>query len=358
MRPLRLDVTGMTDASGNANIPIKLPQTGEWHELKLAASTSGPAEWAILASGTAITYGRGRRVTLGPELIQDGETVTVTVSGGPIQASVTGSVTGKSGSPEEILAAYAPQPNTIALDAGGPRQQLAGSPFLVPAGTGVAKRFVVPIGAVAIRLNWSGIGSFHTQTIAVQVTSNNIGPNFFQYFGAAGLGAITVDGAGPLTVSVDVEIDPIVIVLVDNNNALLDTQVYVSALFTIEAVSAKIIGPPAPWQAATMLFAGTVAVTVNTDFTILAAPGSGVAHHLFDQTYDTNSASIVVLQLWDGPSANGVQVGEFEQNSANNRPMKQQGNGAVLGSNDALVGRCTFIAGGSSLFFTVGDNVG
>lgn len=116
MRPFRQDLVGRTDANGNASITVPMPQTGEWHDLKFALGTVAPAEWSITVSGTVVTYGRGRRVTLGPELVQDHETVILGVSGGPVNAPISGSANGRSGSPGEILAGFVPQPNTIALD--------------------------------------------------------------------------------------------------------------------------------------------------------------------------------------------------------------------------------------------------
>jgi hypothetical protein len=120
MRPFRDDLTGKTDANGNATLKVKLPQTGEWHDLKVALGMAGGAEWALLLSGTAVNYGRGRRVVLGPELVQDGETLTVSVTGGPPNMSILGAVTGKSGAIQEVLASFVPQPNTIALDTTSP----------------------------------------------------------------------------------------------------------------------------------------------------------------------------------------------------------------------------------------------
>lgn len=118
VRPLYVDITGTTDANGNASIPVQFPRmTGRWHNAKFTLGLSAPAEWAILVNGRPYTYGRGRRVTLGPELIQDGETVAVSVIGGPQSATVDGTCTGVSGPPDEIMSSFTPAPNTIALDA-------------------------------------------------------------------------------------------------------------------------------------------------------------------------------------------------------------------------------------------------
>lgn len=120
MRDVRVDLAGTTDANGNATIKVPLPFTGAWYDLKFPLGLPSAAEWAVLVSGTPLTYGRGRRVTLGPELIRDGETVTISVTGGPVNAPIVGSANGKAGTPDEILAGFTMSPNTIALDAATP----------------------------------------------------------------------------------------------------------------------------------------------------------------------------------------------------------------------------------------------
>lgn len=123
MRPIRQDIAGITDANGNLTLPIKRPVTGEWLDVKFALSVAIPATgppfvpaWTISSSGTVLTYGYGVHATLGPELIQDGETVSIAVAAGPPNTAVLGSMVGKAGTPDEILAGYNPAPNIIALD--------------------------------------------------------------------------------------------------------------------------------------------------------------------------------------------------------------------------------------------------
>jgi hypothetical protein len=116
MRPIFIPLAGATDASGNATINVPLERTGDWRNVKLALGTIGPAEWAILKTGTALTYGRGRRVTLGPELLEPQDTISVSVTGGPVNAAISGSVSGVGGSMGEVMATFTPAPNTIALD--------------------------------------------------------------------------------------------------------------------------------------------------------------------------------------------------------------------------------------------------
>jgi len=179
MRPLRLDVTGTVDANGNLTIPVPLPVTGEWHNAKVTIGTTGPAEWAILVSGTVATYGRGRRVTLGPELVRDGETMTIVVSNAPPLAAILGAVLGKSGWAEEILRDYAPQPNTIAMDT----STQPGSLGTVSSTSGVSttKAFILPVGtqSLAFTTTQTGGGALTGSAVLTFTDDDPVSPSLF-----------------------------------------------------------------------------------------------------------------------------------------------------------------------------------
>lgn len=296
MRPLRQDVTGTIDASGNVSIPIKLPATGEWHELKIALSTSGPAEWAILVSGTAITYGRGRRVTLGPELIQDGETVTVTVTGGPPRQPIIGAVTGKSGTPEEMLASYGPQPNTIALDAAIPRQKLFPDGTAIPPspltpsytvgnGATVSNTFTLPAGTVAVRVlvNASGLAFSYSLLVLGHQTVE-------QYWGSPSApGSVQAVPTPTLPFTIPIENDwdsQLDFTLTNTSTATL--RVFVSALFAPEAPgqagAAQSVTEPTPanWQAPDQLPVAVNATLAAGAAQTLVAALTGATVRLFD----------------------------------------------------------------------------
>jgi len=115
---------------------------------------------------------------------------------------------------------------------------------------------------------------------------------------------------------------------------------------------------PAPWQAAASSAGGTATPgALATDFTVIAAPGAGVATHLFDMVFDTNSASAVDLSLWDGPSAGGVNVARLRQRSTAT-PMRYNGSGAGLTANHALVGRLDAGDAGSTVTWSAARNKG
>lgn len=282
MRPLHLDITGTTDSSGNASIPVKLPQTGEWHDVKFSLSLPAPAEWAILVSGRPATYGRGRRVTLGPELIQDGETVTVNVSGGPPNAAIDGAARGKSGDAGAILAGFTPQPNTIALDTSA-QQVLLGS--LTTPGDGAQHTKIIPM-----QPNTQGVGYFVRSGAAVLVSMLGTTTNFLYFslspvtwgkFNAFPFGdpldtqvqvAVT-DNGSPATVDfISWSYDPVVwtrqepntfqqVQINDlNQNIIGSDGGTVAASLGQSMLVSMIKATPAPWQS------GVTSVTMSANF--------------------------------------------------------------------------------------------
>jgi len=309
VRPLRLDLAATTDANGNASIPLKLPVTGEWHDLKIAASTTGPAEWAVLVSGSVVTFGRGRRVTLGPELVQDGEGVTVTVTGGPVAAPIIGSVTGKSGSPNEMLASYGPQPNTITLDAVAPRLQLwpdgtlaaarTGPSFTVAANVVTSFRVAIPAGATGLRVApaVTGGGAF-VFSYQLRVTGHQSG---VAYFPAPFVGLGTpVFSRQPVTVPVDVEYDTQIDIGI-TGDASISLDFFVSALTAVEAIEVYAQQPfgvtsnvsgvtAAPWQAAGAVAPFSIDLSVAAGTTVIVAAVAGKTVYLHDLDYSISAA--------------------------------------------------------------------
>lgn len=133
MRPIFIPLTGKTDANGNATIRVPLERTGDWRNLKIVLGMSAPGEWAVLKSGIPVTYGRGRRVTLGPEVFEPFDVMEVDITGGPPNVTVgPGSVSGQAGTEAEVMAVHSPMPNTIALDTTQPDSAIPGSPFTLP----------------------------------------------------------------------------------------------------------------------------------------------------------------------------------------------------------------------------------
>lgn len=325
MRAIRVDVTGTTDASGNFSQTIRLDKTDEWRVLKVAIGTTGPAEWVLTTSGTPLTYGRGRRVTLGPELLQPFDTLTVSCTGGPINAAISGSCTGMAGNESEVISVYTPAPNTIALDVAQPRRQLwpdgtalvnqKGPSFQVPAAVNTNATFTLPTGTTDVRigsvLQGGGTGTFTTAIFLVGIQTG------IRYFPKAGTGQ-PVGSRQPITIPVDVEYDTQVQVQVspDGMHAM---DVYVSALFGIEAVEVYVQEPmpvtfaqagfqstPALWQAPAMRVfnfqagVGTIA---------LLAGAAGQTIRIFSGVLDIFVAAAgAVVSLQDTTGDNLMQV--------------------------------------------------
>jgi hypothetical protein len=136
---------------------------------KIVLSTTGPAEWAVTLGGGAVNFGRGRRVVLGPELMQPMDQLAVTVSGGPPSAAILGSLNGVSGTLDEVLAHFTPQSNTIAVDTSAVETVLG--TVAVPAQNGGASvgplNFPLPAGTQCVGLAWSAAGANNAPTIAV-----------------------------------------------------------------------------------------------------------------------------------------------------------------------------------------------
>lgn len=344
MRQFRQDLTGKTDANGNASITINMPQTGEWHELKVAASISAQAEWALIVSQSPYTYGRGRRVTLGPELIRDNESVTVTVTAGPPNAQIIGTVTGKSGTSDEMLASYGPQPNTIAVDTSAPTI-LLGTVTAVGGGIGGTGTFNVPLNAYALALlpELAGVAATITALNVQGVTSSDFYLRDLSFPGGAlpaapiyvPLGTQPIDtqvtvgfsvsgGAGQPAINVIALLAPIatasILTGVGNVSITNGQDTSTNAGGSVPVVPAEFY-TPAPWQAPAFN-AGINAVSVNSGASQLIIAASAlktVYLHEFSFSQDgANAASHWTLQ-----DTTGAVVADFFD--ANVRKVFAQG---------------------------------
>lgn len=352
MRVVRQDITGTTDANGNATIKVPLPFTGAWYDVKFPLSISNPAEWAILVSGTPVTYGRGRRVTLGPELIQDGETVTINVTGGPPSAAIIGSMNGKAGYAEEMLAAYSMSPNTIALDTATPE---------IVIGTLNAAQALAAVQDLPLPPGTQAVG------FVVNLNSPNVVPGQIliqgnttkQFYVQA---ATFPSGQGVQTALVSIS-ETSVRCSVSAPAGGPSSATFL-AFLTIPPPT-SLIALPAPWQAAR----GSIGLSsqpgaLNTDFTIVSGI-AGQIIYVHDVVVNTNAGQTWEVDLWDGPSANGVNVAKLTQNI--NGPLSAgsvspyvewDGHGRPLTPSDALVGTIVSGPAGTTVVGTYGFSRG
>ena len=150
MRIVRQDISGTTDANGKAVIAVPLRMTGEWRIVKATLTSAALAEWSITLSGTVTDYRRGRRVILGPELLQPQESVTVTVTGGKPNDTVVGALSGVAGSADEIVPLFVVQTNSIALDTAFATADLGQVSDVN--GVGTTKTLTLPVGTIALQI--------------------------------------------------------------------------------------------------------------------------------------------------------------------------------------------------------------
>lgn len=317
MRPIRVDITGTTDKNGNFSQVVRLDKTDEWRNIKVAIGTVGPAEWSLSTANTPLTYGRGRRVTLGPELLYPFDTLTVACTGGPVSATVTGSATGTSGTEEEVIPTYAPSPNTIALDAAIPRQKMypdgtavatinAGGPSfsVAPGFLSAVQTFTLPAGTVAIRLLASSSGNpflYSLLMVGSQTTE--------QYYGdplTPGNTFLVAIPTLPFTVPIERDWDSQVkiSVLADSTN-VANVDFSISALFAPEspgqagAAQSIFIPVAAPWQAPQHFTAQNI--SINSGATFLFIPATGTEKtYLHGYAYGTDGVNaagrIIVME--------------------------------------------------------------
>ena len=340
MRIVRVDLASTTDVNGNATIIVPLPFTGAWYDLKFSLQISQPSEWALSVSGTTVTYGRGRRVTLGPELIQDGETVTISVSGGPPNAAIIGSANGKAGHPDEILAGFTMSPNTIALDV-STQPPVVGTlkdtnPHTLP----------LPAGTVAVGYSPRTASGVITQ---VTITGVQTGIVYFN-------DTLSRLQAIPVPQLIDTA-DTSITCQANGANPASPVDILAWGVPVIQFSQLPPSAKPLPWQAATSSTTSRVAPGLNTDFTIVAG-ASGQTIYVHDVVVNTNSGTTWEVDLWDGPSANNVKIADLFQGILTavgvGSPVEWDGHGRPLATGNALVGTLAGGDVGSTIFGTYG----
>lgn len=115
---------------------------------------------------------------------------------------------------------------------------------------------------------------------------------------------------------------------------------------------------PAPWQAAaTSAPLKATPGALNTDFTIRAGV-VGKVIWLHDTVTNTNAGASWEVDLWDGPSANGLKVADLFVAVITavgvSPPANWDGKGRQLGSGNALVGTLATGPAGSTIFGAYG----
>jgi len=319
MRRILIPVGGRsTDASGAATFDLGLEKTGDWRNVKVSLQTTGPAEWGLFSGGAPLTFGRGRRVTLGPELLEPQDQLQVQVSGGPVSQPILGAVSGLGGTMEEIVSGFNPAPNTIALDTSATRQKLfpvgvtpptnliTPSFTVASGGTSGALHFQLPAGTVAVRFLVTALGLLFTYRLMVLGVQS-----VEQYYGdpAAPGSSLTVPVPTlPLTIPVEIDWDSQIIVQIDAPTQ--NINVFVSALFAPEppgqaGAAQSVVAPsPATWQApnlAPILINTTVLAGGNV---VILAAVAGQQVRIFSCSIGIDAAVAGAILLQDTTGAN------------------------------------------------------
>lgn len=328
MRPIRIDITGTTDANGNFSQAIRLDKTGEWRNLKVAIGTTGPAEWALTTAGTPLTYGRGRRVTLGPELLQPFDTLTVSCTGGPVNAQVSGSCTGMGGTEQEIIASHTPSPNTISLDSLYTQRQI--DDFTQAPGNVVVNRlYQLPAG---------------TQNVRVQLNQNGLNISFsaFSVVGQATGAVYVFPSSGSGTGGFDEWFKPVpadvangILFSLNTTGSPNGVEVLITADLAMNFVVASLIGAgtsngapllvdnvdPAGWQAASLIQQFGIDMSVGgIHHVIIGTVGKTIYLH---DIFAIPSAAVAAAGNWQDTAGNGVSTDTLQEAGA--RPMRFSG---------------------------------
>lgn len=366
-------IQGTVDAAGTGHLTIMPPPSAAyWAVLTVSAAALGNPVWTVSFQGQQLQSGNGSRISLSLHPLGPGETIDINLVNAEQNSAWTGTIYGTlTDDEQDAMSMWTP-----ALSASS--AITTQSPFVVlknmAADSGIYKITDAAVHTYTFNL------PPNTQGFRWQILSNGgctitqltiSGDNSDDLVPYANEGDLSGQVFGPGTQTerwfILSAIDTALTVTVQlaNGDIAFEVDAYVSPTVTAVQLTGLIgnsddfaivvresVTAPAPWQVPDYVAAGTVAVTVNVDFTLLAA-SVGNAWRLFDCVFDTNSGTVVVLELWDGPSATGTKIGELIQLSQNHEPMRVNFGGARLTSGRALVGKCTFIAGGSSLFYTI-----
>jgi len=268
MRPIFIPIAQKTDRNGAATFDAGLERTGDWRNIKAALQLPSGAEWALLKGGSPLTFGRGRRVTLGPELLEPFDTLQIQVTGGPPSSQILGSISGLAGAHDEIAPGFAPAPNTIALDTSAQSNLVA--TLTVPAsGFTTFTAFNIPAGL-------RGLAFICDDKNAVTVSSIQGAQTSAFYFGGtvfAGVGSL-ISGYTVVTFTTDLSLLDSQVILTLLNTTGAQRKVWVLALNDIEA-QAQVLQFPFVWQSPSTFAAINVSINSAASATLLAAPASG-----------------------------------------------------------------------------------
>lgn len=359
---LDVDIGGTTDANGNLTLS-QVPSPAYWCNLKVVAQVGGSPIWVVQKNQRAVTFGRGGRVDLGPILAQPRDQIAVQVIGAQASSALTGRLIGITGQLAEVIANFVPSPNTIALDTSSPAILLD---RIDTAGGSGTKFYPIPPGIQSVAL------AIDVDATNTSSQNRSVLPSFMQIRGYPS-GDFYI--GTPLTITATT----FVWSLINPNDTKISVQ-WTSAVNALNTFIDVLVSPsdlagrqqdtqgnlltsmanalPAPWQAAFTSVTTRVAPgALNTDFTI-ASGVAGQRIYVHGVVVNTNAGGTWEVDLWDGPSVNGLKVADFLMDIITavgaSPPVPWEGHGRQLGIGNALIGTLVTGGAGSTIFGTYG----
>lgn len=371
--PAVIPFSATCDSSGNATITLR-PRAAFWWSGKMVGFSSGGAPtWTILEGQIPAGVAEGQRAEIGGLVVAPGDVVTIQVIGATPQATISGSLRGnQAATMADAAQDFSAAPNTVGIKVSNPRQKLfpdgvtpPSNPltpsFTVAAGATATQRFTLPSGTTDIRILVSANGLVFTYSLLVTGHQSTV-----QYFGqdtSPGTPASVPTPTLPFTIPIEIDWDRQIDISLHNTGAF-QVSVFFSALFAPEppgqagSAQSVIIPTASPWQAAfSSVGVRATPGALNTDFTIVAGI-AGAVIYIHDVEFNNNTGNNWEIDLWDGPSVNGIKVADFQMivmtGVGASPTVHWDGRGRPLTNGNSLIGTLAGGAAGGTAFGTVG----
>lgn len=311
--PAIIPFSFVTDANGNAKVPLRPRASFWWAGKAVAKLNSGSAIWEVAAGNVFSGWGRGQRAEIAGLMVAPGDTIVLSVIGGPANTPGAGTLVGEQGaSMHDVVDAFSSNPNTIAIDTTSGHTVIG--TITVGAGATVSQNFLVPVGTQSIGFMSYLSGPNNTPNV-VTITGHTTLMQYVNIAGAdVGAGNTSLSNGGPQWAdfdATDTSVDCGVTAhstspaVIDILASPLVMSVDVGQLFG-EILSVQSSNTPAPWQApreAPLAFNPTVAL--NATVVIIAAV-AGKTVYLFDLDYELDTGVGGSFLAWQDTNNNPV----------------------------------------------------
>ncbi len=316
--------SGTTDVNGVFTSDQRKPVPTLWGALKVVASTTGNAQWAIVVGGVSKAFGRGPRVDI-PILVQPGQGVQIQIVGALPSSPVSGVLTGMGGTTlEEITSYISLVPNAITVDTAA--QELLVGTVIATATTTNTGSFVVPPGAVSIGygVDFSGgavspvnVKITGNQTLTVYRNDANPGippvhASLLMITDTSVTLSVTAPAGGPSRVRLYAWTAPVAMTV--------SPDVSVPFPVTFQNVAANFVAQAAPWMAPTAIVHINAAIGAGGTLLLVPATG-GVTVYLHDLDLE-QTAAVAANELAVQDTAPASQHGFDMATIVHHKPFK------------------------------------